>query len=380
MPTPDRYLHRAASDLPYFSADADTYFAPTPLRDLRKRLPLRVLTEDDFAFWQSNGYIVVKQAIPSDAATRLLDFAWEFQGLDRDDPQSWYAPRSFPTDLEQELYIYGFVEAYHHQLIWDSRQTRRVYDAFVDVWDCEELWVTLDRLNLNPPNVRNRDRGLIAPTESGFDIELHWDVDSTLSVPQQRVQGIIALNDTAPDLGGFQCDPELFRRFEQWKAAAPADRDPVRPAVDRSEFPVIRPELRAGDLLIWNGLLAHGVAANRSEKDVRAVQYLAMMPALEEHRTLRQSRIESWRTLSTPSWNGTLVGDATKHESLRYGPAELTELGSKLLGLTSWHADRDEERGDERDDDKRRVYGHQDAENRGDENREAENHEQGERA
>lgn len=341
MPIPDQYLHRAASDLPYFSADADTYLTPAPLRDLRKQLPLRVLSEEDFAFWQTYGYVVVKQAIPSDAAARLLEFAWEFAGLDPDDQASWYAERPYRSDLDRELHIYGFVEAYHHQLMWDSRQTQRVYDAFVDVWDCAELWVTLDRLNLNPPNVKNRDRALIAPTDSGFDIELHWDVDSTLSVPQQRVQGIIALNDTAPELGGFQCNPELFRRLDQWKAAAPADRDPVRPAVDRAEYPVIRPELAAGDLLIWNGLLAHGVARNRSAKDVRAVQYLSMMPALETHATLRQSRIDSWRTLSTPDWNKTLIGDVTKHESLRYGPAELTELGAKLLGLTSWR-ERDE--------------------------------------
>jgi hypothetical protein len=186
-----------------------------------------------------------------------------------------------------------------------------------------------------PPNVENRDRALIAPTDAGFDIELHWDVDTTLSVLPQRVQGIIALNDTAPQLGGFQCAPELFRRFERWKAAAPAGRDPVRPGVDRAEFPVVRPELEAGDLLIWNGLLAHGVAGNVSEK-VRAVQYLSMMPALESHRALRKSRIDSWRHLSTPDWNATLLGDATRHESLRYGPAELNDLGSKLLGLTSW--------------------------------------------
>lgn len=336
MPHPAPYLHRAVSDVPYFSADADTYLAPTPLRDLRKSLPLRVLSEADFAFWQAYGYTVVREAIPSAAAARLLEFAWEFQGLDPHDQDGWYAPRTFRSDLDRELHIYGFVEAYHHQYIWDSRQARRVYDAFVDVWDCEELWVTLDRLNLNPPNVKNRDRALIAPTESGFDIELHWDVDSTLSVPPQRVQGIIALNDTEPDLGGFQCSPELFHRFDQWKAAAPADRDPVRPGADRARFPVIRPELRAGDLLIWNGLLAHGVAPNRSEKGVRAVQYLSMMPALETHSALRKSRIDSWRTLSTPEWNKTLLGDATKHESLRYGPAELNDLGSKLLGLTSW--------------------------------------------
>jgi len=144
------------------------------------------------------------------------------------------------------------------------------------------------------------------------------------------------LTDTRPELGGFQCSPELFRQFDRWRVMQPKDRDPVRPAVDRAEFPVVRPELGAGDLLIWNGQLAHGVAPNTSKNGVRAVQYLAMMPALESHHVLRESRIDSWRSLATPEWNVTLVGDAAKHESLRYGPATLNDLGRKLLGLDSW--------------------------------------------
>jgi hypothetical protein len=337
MSTRDRFLYRAVSDIPYFSADGDTYLAEVPLRDLTKSLHLRVLSEEDFACWQAYGYVVVREAIAADAAKRLLDFAWEFQGLDPDRPETWYPQRPFRSDLDRDLYIYGFVEAYHHRLIWDSRQTRRVYDAFVDVWDCEELWVTLDRLNLNPPNVGNRARSLIPATERGFDIDLHWDVDTTSSVLPQRVQGIIALADSRPELGGFQCAPELFRQFDRWRVTQPKDRDPVRPAIDRSEFPVVRPELKAGDLLIWNGLVPHGVAPNTSDNGVRAVQYLAMMPAIESHQTLRKSRVESWRTLSTPDWNVTLLGDATMHESLRYGPATLNPLGRRLLGLDSWH-------------------------------------------
>ncbi|GGV22037.1 phytanoyl-CoA dioxygenase family protein [Streptomyces spectabilis] len=338
MSAPAAPLHRAASPTPYFSADGETYLAQTPLKDIRKSRPLRVLSTEQYTFWQTYGYVVVEEAIPADAARRLLDFAWEFQGLDRDRPESWYEEREFRTDLDRDLYVYGFVEAYHHQLIWDSRQTQRVYDAFVDVWDCEELWVTLDRLNLNPPNVKNRSRSLIAPTDTGFDIELHWDVDSTLSVLPQRVQGIIALHDTESELGGFQCSPELFRRFDRWKLDQPADRDPVRPDTDRAEFPVVRPELKAGDLLIWNGMLAHGVAPNTSANGVRAVQYLSMMPALEEHHVLRKSRVESWRHLSTPDWNATLLGDARLPESERYGTAALNSLGERLLGLTPWHS------------------------------------------
>ncbi|WP_329013784.1 phytanoyl-CoA dioxygenase family protein [Streptomyces sp. NBC_00690] len=339
MLTADPYLHRATSDRPYFSADGETYLAQTPLRDIRKKRPLRVLSEEDFAFWQTYGYVVVKQAIPADSARRLLDFAWDFQGLDPERPESWYDEREYRSDLDQELHIYGFVEAYHHQLLWESRQSRRVYEAFVDVWDCEELWVTLDRLNLNPPNIKNRDRSLIEFRETGFDINLHWDVDSTLGVPPQRVQGIVALNDTAPELGGFQCCPELFRDFDRWKALQPAERDPIRPAIDRAELPVIRPELGAGDLLIFNGFLAHGVAPNYSQDAARAVQYLSMMPALDTHHLLRRERVDSWRDVSTPTWNGTLLGDAKRAESQRYGRATLNELGSKLLGLKGWRGE-----------------------------------------
>ncbi|WP_037913226.1 phytanoyl-CoA dioxygenase family protein [Actinacidiphila yeochonensis] len=335
MPAP--YLYRAASDIPYFSSDGETYLAQTQLRDLKKTRELRVLSQEQFDSWQTYGYVVVPEAITREAAGRLLDFAWDFQAMDPDRPDTWYEDREWRSDLDRELHVYGFVEAYQHQLIWDSRQNQRVYDAFVDVWDCEELWVTLDRLNLNPPNIRNRSREHIATTDRGFDINLHWDVDTTLGVLPQRVQGIIALADTSAEMGGFQCDPELFRRFEKWRALAPDDRDPIRPSVDPDEFPVVRPELKAGDLLIWNGLLAHGVAPNTSENGVRSCQYLSMMPALEGHEELRRSRIDSWQNLTTPGWNGTLLGDAHKHESLRYGAAELTELGAKLLGSESWH-------------------------------------------
>lgn len=340
MSTTGEYLYRAASAVPYFSADGESYLARTQLKDIQKSQPLRVLSEADFEHWQTYGYVVVEQAISPSHAQQLLDFTWDFQGLDPQRPETWYPEREYRDDLDRDLYIYGFVEAYHHQLLWDSRQAQRVYDAFADVWDCEELWVSLDRLNLNPPNVKNRDRALIAPTETGFDIDLHWDVDTTASVLPQRVQGTIALHDTQPELGGFQCSPVLFRDFDKWKITQPNDRDPVRPRADRSEFPVVRPELKAGDLLIWNGLLAHGVAPNTSGGGVRAVQYLAMMPALESHQELRQSRIDSWRDLSTPTWNATLVGDPIKHESLRYPTAKLDDLGAKLLGLESWSGER----------------------------------------
>ena len=102
-----------------------------------------------------------------------------------------------------------------------------MYDAFADVWDCEELWVTLDRLNLNPPNVRDRDRAHIEPTDAGFDIELHWDVDTTLGVLPQRVQGIIALNDTRTTTADSSARPSC-------SAGSRSGRPPSPPTATRS--------------------------------------------------------------------------------------------------------------------------------------------------
>ena len=51
----------------------------------------------------------------------------------------------------KELNGTGMVEIYNHQYLWDNRQEQRVYDAFVDIWDIEELWVAIDRANLNLP-------------------------------------------------------------------------------------------------------------------------------------------------------------------------------------------------------------------------------------
>ena len=40
------------------------------LRDIRKTLPLKTLTEEQFAFWQHNGYVVLPQIISPEAVQR----------------------------------------------------------------------------------------------------------------------------------------------------------------------------------------------------------------------------------------------------------------------------------------------------------------------
>jgi len=111
---------------------------------------LRVLSMEDWEFWQHKGYVVIKQAVPREQALETAAFLWEFEEKDPQDPATWYtAPRA---EMQmKELVGTGMVEVYNHQQLWNNRQTQRVYDAFVDIWGTEKLWVSIDRANLNFP-------------------------------------------------------------------------------------------------------------------------------------------------------------------------------------------------------------------------------------
>ena len=210
---------------------------------------------------------------------------------------------------------------------WDNRQAQRVYDAFVDIWDDEALWVTLDRANLNTPNRGKRRFG-------GF---IHWDADTTLAPLPVNVQGVLALSDTCEEVGGFQCIPDLFEHFEAWRATAPASRRPFRPELATVPWPVRFVPMKAGDLLIFNSLLAHGIRPNVSDTGVRLAQYISFAPAGGSQDPLRESRIASWRHCTPPTGHA-FPGDPRGWEQRLGAPAALTPLGEKILGSRRWEA------------------------------------------
>ncbi len=233
-------------------------------RDGEPEKPLRVLSEDDWQFWKYNGYVVIKQAVPKGNADRLAKLLWEFEEKDPNDPSTWYAPPRAEMKMK-ELTNSGMVELYNHQFEWDNRQNQRVYDAFVDVWGTEKLWVTIDRANLN------------LPVQPGYEFKgfIHWDYDP--ETRPQNVQGVLALADqTDENMGGFQCIPELYRNYDTWKLTQPDDRNHFKP--DTTGFDLVKVKMEAGDLLIFNSTLAHGIRPNLSKDKVRMAQYISMMP------------------------------------------------------------------------------------------------------
>ena len=90
--------------------------ATTQLREIRKNLPLRVLSEDDWQHWITRGFVIVKNAISAEAAKRLEHVLWEFDAKDPNDPSTWYEPERRPH-VRPELNNVGMTEIYHHQYV-----------------------------------------------------------------------------------------------------------------------------------------------------------------------------------------------------------------------------------------------------------------------
>ena len=293
------------------------------LNDRSNRKSLRVLSEKDWKFWMHNGYIVIKNAIPKEQAKATANFIWEFDEKDPNDTSTWYAKPRAEMKMK-ELAGTGMVEAYNHQALWNNRQMQKVYDAFVDVWGTEKLWVTIDRVNLNFPQRPGEEK-------EGF---IHWDYDP--ETRPQNVQGVIALADQMDEsMGGFQCVPWLYRNYDTWKLTQPEDRHRFQPNLDSLQDKLVKVLMEAGDLLIFNSTEPHGIRPNRSGKKVRIAQYISMMPAEEENQELKDWRINSWKNRVAPLGYA-FPGDPRNWEQEKYKTAELSKLGKKLLGLDNW--------------------------------------------
>jgi len=285
--------------------------------------PLNLLTEAQWTHWQQHGYVVIKAAVPKEQAQATADFLWEFEEKKADDPSTWYTQARAEMKMK-ELAGTGMVEVYNHQCLWNNRQTEKVYKAFTDVWGTSKLWVTIDRANLN------------FPIQPGFEYKgfIHWDYDP--ETKPQNVQGVLALADqTDENMGGFQCIPWLYRHYDEWKKTQPEDRNRFQPDISGLEDKLVKVKLEAGDLLIFNSTLPHGIRPNRTQDKVRIAQYISMMPAEEDNDALKTWRINSWKNRIAPEGYA-FPGDPRNWEQTKYETAQLSPLGEKLLGLKAW--------------------------------------------
>ncbi len=319
-------MQTSIKDAPYARPDHPTAKGSIiQLKDIQKKLPLRVLTEEDWRHWTTRGYVIIRNVVPATQVQAVIDMLWVFQEMDPNDQNTWYRPQLRAHKMT-ELNNTGMVEVYNHQSLWDNRQLQKVYDIFVDLWDREDLWTAIDRANLNPPNKVARETG----KKDGF---IHLDVDSSARPLPIGVQGVLSLSVQDIETGGFQCVPDLFAELESWSDRQPADANPFKP--DITGYDVVNTTMNPGDLLIFNSLQPHGVRPNRSFDRVRLAQYISMFPADYENEAVRKERIRLWQEQAAPIGDA-FPGDPRDFERKHFTRAKLNNLGQKLLGLEPW--------------------------------------------
>ncbi|WP_395145161.1 phytanoyl-CoA dioxygenase family protein [Armatimonas sp.] len=277
-----------------------------------------VLNDGDRAHFEDKGYVIVPNAVPPQNVAAAKQAIYDFLSVDPENSDTWY------RDPVQSS---GNVEMHQHPAFWNNRQHPRLYRAFAEVLGTERLWVSLDRGAFRPPQREDQPRyraSLVA----------HWDLPiEKIDTLPFGVQGVLALVDTPSEVGGFTCVSGFHKVAVEWVKSRP---DQTSRVPDLSVLPpgyeMVSVPMAAGDLLIWNRLLLHGNGYNVSERP-RMAQYITMFPAPEgdEWEQRREERIVLWQERRAPAG---FPGDPRGWEQANsVGPAELTALGRRLLGI-----------------------------------------------
>ncbi len=214
-----------------------------------------VLSAEDLRFWDENGYVIIREAVPKEQAQATEKAVWDFLGMNPKDENSWY---------QKPVGKGIMMEFYHHPLLRENRRSKRIRKAFAQLWKTADLSATTDRTSFNPPETAR------FPFQGP---KLHWDM--SLEPPFQfGTQGLLYLCDTPAEQGAFSCVPGFHKTLETWLGSLPENTDPRLVNLDAQAVPIAA---EAGDFVIWHQSLPHGSSPNRG-KYPRIVQYLNMYP------------------------------------------------------------------------------------------------------
>lgn len=273
------------------------------------------LDTDQAECWDKNGYLVVRQAASPDLVEQASTAIWTALGMRPDRAEDWYDERRRnAVGIDRR----GMIPIYHDEPLWRCRELPSIYAAFRELYGEDDLRVSVDRVNMNPPVRDGWDY-------SGF---IHWDIDVGCRPIPFTLQGLLALTDSVPGEGGFQCVPGFHRRIEAWLDQQPdgySERFPDTSGMDVEAVP-----LSAGDFLIWHSALPHGNAPN-SGASPRLAQYITMMPAEDLSAEIQERQVDVILRGGAPvAPGGTQLPPDPR--GLKF-QTELSELGRRLAGL-----------------------------------------------
>lgn len=216
-----------------------------------------VLSPDDLATFEKQGYLVFRHAVDSAACAEARAAIEAHLNVRIDDPLSWYDAQAHCEGL--------MVQLYHHPVLDSNRRSPRIRRAFEQLYASTAIHAVVDKVSFNPP---------VTPSYTFKGSPLHWDVSLAQPIPL-KLQGLLYLSDCTAAGGAFHCVPGFHKEIGNWLKSLPAGTNPREEAI-RQLDPVAIPG-QAGDLVIWHQALPHCATANRSSHP-RFVQYITYDP------------------------------------------------------------------------------------------------------
>jgi ectoine hydroxylase-related dioxygenase (phytanoyl-CoA dioxygenase family) len=224
-----------------------------------------VLTEEDLAFWEENGYVILRNAISQEDAEITKKIVCDFIEVDLNIPATWYAVKKGRQGI--------MVQLFQHQMLDKNRNSPRIRKAFEQLWKRKDILCNNDRVGFNPPETQKYN-------DQGND--LHWDVSLHQPIPF-GTQGILYLTDTAENQGAFTLVPGFQHRVGSWLSSLPAGANPHTENLHALGSKHIA--ANAGDFIIWHHALPHGSSPNTATLP-RIVQYINYKPLVTDISTV----------------------------------------------------------------------------------------------
>lgn len=213
-----------------------------------------VLNDEELLFFETNGYLILQNAIPQEDCIAVREIIWEFLEMDPEIPETWYKNHPDQRGL--------MVNFFDHPQLEKNRASARIKKAFEQLYQSEAIYKTMDKVSFNPP---------VTPNYTFKGSDLHWDVSLKLPIPF-RLQGLIYLSDCGPQDGAFHCVPGFHKEITSWMTQVPSNTTARQYALETLKPKPIA--AKAGDMIIWHQALPHCASPNYGTTP-RMVQYLS---------------------------------------------------------------------------------------------------------
>ncbi len=330
---------------------------------------------------EEQGYCVIPQILSTSEAEALYQRIWHefiekaWPKCRMDDRSNW--KEEFPIHDK-----YGIFRgpAGQIQVMWDLRQDPRIVDVFAQIWNTQNLVVSMDGISLMcPPEIRRGsfdpwphvDQSIPKEQNSG-EHKNHplfgFVSESSLKTNPYTIQGQFLFEDSFDGDGGFYCIPKSHLRFDEFapklKEEANIESWTYNNKFLMDFFSHAKDELGStysmkhitaprGSLILWDSRTVHwnqypSEDRPRTESPrVRMVGYLLYLPSArltDEARMLRKEAFEKGVSTGTIPCSYSDLKHTKDHINPNFEryledpnyilpKVNLTELGESVLGL-----------------------------------------------